>query len=63
MKKEKAMLILGEGVSHLEFAMKMFEWQVRLQGLAGRMCSEGRTSSRSTPSGWRSMPVRSSSTS
>lgn len=34
MKKEKAMLILGEGVSHLEFAMKMFEWQVRRGGVA-----------------------------
>lgn len=34
MEKEKAMLVLGEGVSHLEFAMKMFEWQVRRGGVA-----------------------------
>ena len=26
---ERGMVILGEGVSHLEFAMKIFEWQVR----------------------------------
>ena len=29
MTQKKAMLILGEGVEHLEFAMKVFEWQVR----------------------------------
>ena len=34
MEKGKAMVILGEGVAHLEFAMKVFEWQVRRGGLA-----------------------------
>lgn len=29
MPEERAMAILGEGLSHLEFAMKLFEWQVR----------------------------------
>ena len=34
MSKEKAMVILGEGVAHMEFAMKVFEWQVRRGGIA-----------------------------
>ena len=29
MKVERAMALLGEGIQHLEFAMKIYEWQVR----------------------------------
>ena len=34
MEKEKAMMILGEGLEHLEFSMEIFEWQVRRGKLA-----------------------------
>ena len=61
------MLVLGEGVSHLEFAMKMFEWQVRRGGVAlfehpaGSKAWQEECVQRAgrlaggTPSGWRSI--------